>query len=241
MTEQVKVEDKEVAKIDQQVVKVEGKEEQVQKEENITLSQAQYDALLGRLDELEDLEEEQKKGQGGKKSPENVDELIEEARKGVSEVGQKLTPEIIDQMKPTQLLRLVHQLNQEALLPVLSKIEELRLQREIDSITSSKEGEDFDLYKQEIYEIASKNPTLTLKQAFKLAKSENPEKATKSKEKTEEREGERKELLRTLPRRRFPSGERSGVSVSASKVSEPETRMDAAQMALDEMRKKGQL
>lgn len=216
--------------------------QQVQQRGKIELDPEQYDALLDRLDELEG----QVQGQGQGKGKGGIDEIIDEAhgRKGGGQGQQgQLTLEDIDRMRPSQLVQLIlGEVHGSLGQPIMVKLEEMRLQQEIKEIR--KEHKDFDNYKEDIYKIASRNPNLSLEDAFLMAKAKRPPKEGDNREGEGGNEarggGSRRDVLRNLPKR-VPLGERPGASQGASRAGEPETRMDAAAQALEEMRKAGKI
>ena len=217
-------------------------QQQSQLGKKIELDPEQYDALLDRLDELEELAQ-QSKGKGGGKQ-DSVDDIIDDAHGrggGQQRQAGQLTAEDIDRMKPSQLVGLIlGAVQSDISQPLMVKLEEMRLSQEIREIKGKKGNEDFDDYKEDIFKIASRNPNLSLEEAYRLAKAKRPPKQGDEDDGEERGGGSRRDVLRSLPRR-VPRGERPGASQSASRAGEPETRMEAAAQALEEMRKAGKI
>ncbi len=199
-------------------------------EEMVTLSPEAYNALLDRLDELET--RDIRKAGAPPAPPSNVDDL---AQRGTQR-NQQITPETINNMTPMQIVDfVVNHMNETAVKPLLTKIEEANVKMEINEIMADPKNADFVDLKESIYEIAVANPTLSLRQCLTLARER------KGASPTPPSPSNKGDLLRNLPPRRPIPGEKpNNASVSTSEKV-PETRKDAAQQALDEMMKAGKI
>jgi hypothetical protein len=198
-------------------------------EDVVKLSPAQYNALLDKLDELEDLKN--RAAQSRSRSP--VDQLADEGRQ-----RQPIAPtqDELEQLRPQDLVNyILGVVNKEVSQPMMVKIEEIRVKDEIRELMRDEKNKDFWDYKESIYQIAVRNPNLSIEEAYKLAKSQKgPAVAVDS--------SDGKDTLRSLPSRRsVPVGERPGLSGSSISKTEPETRKEAAQMAWDKMKKEGKV
>ena len=200
--------------------------------EGVMLTKGQYNAVLDALAELEEL----KTTRGRSQPKDDLDDLVDDVKprgktsqdrgKGVEEMSQA---ELVDYV--------LNQVSVGVAQPLLVKIESIRLDREIEQITKGDQEHEFYSYRGEIYDIASRNPNLSLKQAFKLAKEQAGEKPKKDGDKKE-----KSEELRTLPpRAKLVQSEKPGMSRSSSEDKEPETRSDAAKKAWDDMVKSGKI
>jgi hypothetical protein len=198
-------------------------------EDNLVhLSADAYNALLDRLDELEmrNIPASQQT------PPSNVDDLAQRGQRR----DQAITPETINNMTPMQIVDFViGHMNETAVKPLLTKIEEMNVKTEINEIMADPKNADFVDLKEDIYKIAVENPTLSLKQALILARER------KGASPTPPSPSNRGDLLRNLPPRRVISGEKPNAAVVSTSEAVPETRMDAAKQALDEMLKAGKI
>lgn len=205
-------------------VKVEVKKE----EKVVTLSESTYAALLDRVAELEDTSSAHPK-----KEVYDVDELAEEGRRGEAKLGKVEKIEEVDweALSNKELVdRIVGSVN-EAGLGLVTKIETLKVLREINK--GEAKHKDFWEYEKDIRKIASENPTLSIEDAYQLAKA-------KKGDGKEEKKGEevkevgakttRTEKLLNLP----PRGEKPGVVSSSTKSGQTKTLREAADRAWDE-------
>lgn len=211
--------------------------------DEVVLRGDQYNALLDRLQELEELA--LKGGQRGRAK--TVDELADELERQ-PEPRRKagVDPAAIDNMTNTDLARLIlMEVNNTVAQPLLVKLEEMRVKDEIKELRGSLgEDDDFDDLREEIYKVASKNPGLSISQAYKLAKKEeNPAKGKKKDEDTEadadDKRKSRDNLLHLPPR--VSRGEKPTHARGASDRGNPETRTDAASRAYEDLEKQGLL
>lgn len=210
----------------------ESKTEEV--DDSIKLSPAQYSALLDHIDTLEEM------AKAASKAPSraSAEDLRREAKEGGPRPENRID---LDALTPAQLANVI--LNEVAAniaQPLLVKMETIRLNQEIKDITGGKKDHEFFEYKDDIYEIASKNPNMSLDEAYTLARAKRPLPAKEDGEKEKSKPTNR-DVLRTLPPRRPYGGERSGPSRAATDSGDPESRMDAGRMALEDLRKAGKL
>jgi len=199
----------------------------------ITLSVEQYNALMDRLDELEDAE----LGTAVKRESagDDVDALAQEGLRRARTTEKEVD---LDKLPPQEQFNLVIEtIGERYIQPLLIKMQEMTIRQEIKDLEASEEGKDFKSFEKEVYLIGRKNPTLSVREAFLLAK----EKAGGKGAKDESDPLKRKELLRTLPARRFPMGEKPGQSSSISKEDRGSTRVDAATAALEAMEREGKI
>jgi hypothetical protein len=206
-------------------------------DDSIKLSPAQYSALLDHIDTLEEM------AKAASKAPSPSRASAEDLRREAKEGGPRPENRIdLDALTPAQLANVI--LNEVAAniaQPLLVKMETLRLNQEIKEITGGKKDHEFFQYKDDIYEIASKNPNMSIDEAYTLARAKRPLPAKEEGEKSSEKRDTNRDVLRTLPPRRPYGGERSGPSRAATDSGDPESRMDAGRMALEDLRKAGKL
>lgn len=218
------------------VEKVEGEKEAG--EEKVSLDRETYNALLDRVSELEALSVPPKKG---KDDVVDIDELAEEGRSSRKQTSTREEEVDFDSMSNTQLVQFLSQRLDEALGARLSSVETtvetLKVLREIDKAEAK--HEDFWDYKDEIKSISIRNPTLSIEEAYQLAKSGKPPKE-KGKEGEEKVVTTRTEKLLKLPPR--VSGEKpTGVAPSATKTGQTKGIKSAAEKAWDDVVGKGKV
>lgn len=208
----------------------------------VELDPDQYDALLDRLQELED-----QVAKGGRRNVSTVDELAEELEAPRRQPAPRrgVDPSKINDMSNLELARLIMaEVQQNVGQPLLVRLEEIRVKDEIRELRQElKEAglkDDFNDLKDAIYVVASKNPNLSIKEAYKLAKKDQPAKGKENGEDEEDDPSSRRGKLLHLPPR-IPRGERPTHSRAATDRGAPETRMDAADRALEDMEKDGKL
>lgn len=216
--------------------KVESKEEPVE-EGKVTLTAEQYNALLDRTAELEAMAAKSRR----EEETVDLDTLVEEGKrgKGARETETSTTPVNLDEMTNTQLaqhiINIVNEQGGARLLKVETAIETLRVLREIDK--GEREHEDFWKYEDKIREVAMANPTLSIEDAYQLAKSKTPAK----KEGEEKETTTQTEKLLKLPKR-VPSGEKPHVAPGSTKPGEKgKSLRESALQAWDEVVGKGKV
>lgn len=146
------------------------KDEQTEKQE-----QEQDNNILKEL--LDTLKEVKQQQQSSK--DEALDALLKELIESPQE--EKKVAEDLEEIAndPKKLVEYVlNKVNQSYIQPLLIKMEQMRVQEEIRECRQK--YDDFDDHKEEILKIALQHPSLTLEQAYLLAKAKSPQKSTKS-------------------------------------------------------------
>jgi hypothetical protein len=194
----------------------------------VKLSAEQYNALLDRLAELETLATVKPR------EPEvaDVDTLAEEGRRTTQ--AQVETEVNLDDMSNTQLVQyiadVINRQGGERLQRLEVAIESLRVAREIDRCEAK--YKDFWNYEPDIRRIAISNPSLSIEQAYKLAKS-TAEETSEDKSSKQPKESLTQRIL-NLPPRTF--GEKPGAAASSTTSSTPaKTMKQAALKAWEEV------
>lgn len=213
-------------------------------ESKVVLDAEQYNALLDRMAELEAGSIKR-----SRRSDEviDVDELADEGRsrrepeRRVREEEEEIDWDNLSnkQLVEVVLNRVGAQLNEEA-APRLQKVEvaveTLRVLREIDK--AEKDHEDFWEYEKEVRSISTANPTLSIEEAYELAKVRKG-KAKSSKEGDGKETTQTERLLKLPPR--IVSGEKPNKMVTSAtkKSSTHVTLREATNEAWDEVVGKG--
>lgn len=208
--------------------------------EEIVLSAKQYNEVLDYVASLEQLNEQlQKNGQVPKAR--TVDDLADEINQPPPKQAPKQTSDQtpdINKMDNRQLTNFIYgQVNEQVATPLLVKVEELRLQlaeKDLRLELAKADGDDFDSYKEQMYQICTQNPQLSLRDAYYLAKRNNP----KPKKEDEPRSPT---PPKHLPPRKSPVSERDGHPKSLTRKGDPNTRKSAAERALEDMEKEGKI
>lgn len=203
-------------------------------EGKVTLDAEQYSGLLDRLAELEAIAAKPRKGE----ETVDLDTLAKEGKRG-KEKEEVEIPTNLDEMTNTQVVEyavgLVNKQGGERLQRLEVTVETLRVLREIDK--GERDHEDFWTYEPEIKRIAMANPTLSVEDAYQLAKLKAPAKKEKGEEK-EETTTQTERLLK-LPKR-IPSGEKPHVAPGSTKPGEKGIGLrESALKAWDEVVGKG--
>lgn len=181
-----------------------------------------YQALLDRLDELES---------AGKKSSNPIKDLADEGRGRQQPVKQEEVD--LDGMSQSELAGyIVQQIGQQFVHPVSVEMQGIKLALEIDKLEKDEDyGPAFKEHQDKVFELATENPKLSLKQATAIAVKE----ASKtSKSETSDKVKDRDARLRHLPKA-FPHSERPGTSSGTMKKEEPKDRKGAAERAIEEL------
>lgn len=203
--------------------------EEKHEEQFVQLDAKTYDALLDKIDELE----EQVKGSKGKggEDEDDIERLAREGKRGGEEDRGKLPD--LDSLSNTELARFISSsLAEEVISPLLVSIEEIKISNELDRMQRNEATKDVMDFSGEIFEICSKNPEMSIQRAYKLAKAEKGEKKDKGEGKGDKKA--RDERLRHLPKRSTFSEKPSGFSEKVAGEGEPKTLDDAAQKGWDE-------
>ena len=201
----------------------------------IELTDEQYAALLERTASLEELENATKES---RQKP-SLDDLVHEGTQKQKEEEKQL-PVDLDELSNTQLVNVVLDVINSQAGEKLNKmevaVETLRIAREIDK--AEVKYDDFWIYEDAIREISMNNESLSIEDAYQLAKLKNPQKTTDGENK--ERKQTRTEKLLNLPPRTF--GEKPSVAVaSTTSLDRGETLKSAATKAWEEVVGKGKV
>jgi len=202
--------------------------EKPEEQKVVTLTEEQYGALLDKVAELETIALQPKK------ETYTIDELTREVETEKEAKVVEVSPEDVDQMGNVQLANYivdrVVDAGQQQIKTLDVKIESLKVLREIDKAEGA--HEDFWEHQEAVHRIASANPTLSIEQAYNLAKLEKEGKG----EGKELSPGDRGTVLHTLPPRTgIPSGEKPGVVSGATTKTETTTMKEATERAWDEV------
>jgi hypothetical protein len=135
-------------------------------------------------------------------------------------------------MTPQQVIGLLYQnIQQQLIQPLETKVETLRIMSEIDKVANKQGNEDFWDYAGLVKEIAIRNPTLSIQQAYNLAKTEGKRGPTGPGETGLKKKSD--SLFTLPPRPNIPAGEKPGASGSQMRPTAPLSRRDAASEAFD--------
>lgn len=145
--------------------------------DKVELDADQYSALLDRIAELEAAATP---APGPKAKGDDVDDLLEEANRRKASGGGGGGQVDLENMSNTELFQYIMEVGGQEIRRIDVGLETMKLMRDIDKVSAK--FEDFDLYEEEIRDIAMKNPTLSIEKAYKLAKAENPTKGDKKKQ-----------------------------------------------------------
>jgi len=195
-----------------------------------------YNALLDRVAELEESSALPRRQSD---EPSSVDELAEEAKSRGRQPAIVTPPRDIDEMSNTQLVQYVFEVIDQQAAPRLNKmevaVETMRVLREIDKAEGK--YKDFWRYGDVIKEVSTANPSLSIEDAYHLAKSRSP-RSEEEGEKPQKKEPTRTEKLLNLPARTF--GEKPGIATSSTReVNRSESLRSAAERAWEESVGKG--
>lgn len=200
-----------------------------------------YDALLSRLEQLEAESIQHETPRKGVKTVDDLADEIERPNARKESHAQQVGPDQINQMSNIEFGRfMLNEIHTSFFQPILVQLEQMRVTSEVEKLrTELGDEDDFEELQDQIYKVAVKNPTLSIKEAYHLAKKSQPAKGDKKGENASDDGTPRRGLLLRLPPRVY--SERSTQARSASDKGPPETRMDAAKNALDDLEKSGQL
>jgi hypothetical protein len=190
--------------------------------DDVVLRKDQYDALLDRLEELEGV---QASPTAKEANYENYDDLVQggQQKEGEAQVTG------INEMSNEELLGFINdQFSANAVNPLATQIEGLRLDMEFLKLGGEEGFEDIETVRDKVLETIHENPNMSVEKAYKLVQVDNP----KPKEGEEEEKGKGAEILRHLPERVV--SEKPGFSGDSTKEKGPETLRDAAEEAFDE-------
>lgn len=204
-------------------------------EPKVELTGEQYNAILDHIAALESKLLATPQGRGEVK---RLDDLIDEAQERpqppAPPVGQKLN---FEDMAPEQVINhLMGAIHQNLIKPLEVKVETLRIINEIDKVASKQGNEDFWDYADEVKNLAIKNPTLTIAQAYQLAKSDGKRKPAGPGEPGLIKKSDK--LFSLPPRPNIAGGEKPGASGAQVRSTTPISRRDAASEAFDNAMKR---
>jgi len=203
--------------------------ESVEKEEGkVVLTQEQYSALLERLDELESTPPPSKSN--------SLDALADEGMSKSTIPQYQPNVKDLDDMTNKEIVELVMSEVGNYGKGILAKVQTLEVLREIDKCENK--YSDFWDFEQDVYKLASANPTLSIEQCYKLAKEDTAKNDVKSDKSTTDRQRTKTEKLLNLPSARL-AGERPSVSSNSTKAGGILTVKEAAEAAFKEMSKAG--
>jgi len=196
-------------------VEVQGEEEVPAPGDSIMLTKEEYNNLIGTMAEMKL----------------NLSRVSEQRReeKAAPPVQappqQKVNPADIENMTKTEFAGfLLNQVGQTMAQPILELVMTAIVRDEIREVSkeAAAKGEDFSIYKDDVYNLTMANPQLSIEKAYKLAKAENPDKGKKPEPKV-------------VPPR--PVGERPGVARGAVNPQNKMSIRDAATKAVEGMLK----
>lgn len=204
-----------------------------QKVEKVELAPETYNALLERLEELEEAASSTGTPQATERS--TLDELADEGRTTRTADPREPGKNLDDMSNTEQTQYIVDEINRQAgdkLNKVEVAVETLRVLREIDK-TEAKH-DDFWQYENEVKELTMANPSMSIEDAYLLAKQKNP-KSKDDKGEEGANKTTRTERMLNLPSR-AAHGEKPGVAVSTTVDSNPsgKTLRSAAEKAWEE-------
>lgn len=199
-----------------------------EKPAKVELDPETYAAMLDRLDELE-----------AKNQPpeDEVDALAQQAQPQQQKPGRAVD---LNRMTNEQLAQFVAtELASDVINPMLVKLSQIELRIEEKELGET--YKDFKEFKQDTYSLLHKNPSLSLEQAYLLAKQTKGPKAedkTEGKERNSEKQEApaKKDLLRHLPPRPAIHGEKpSGAAAGATRPAKPSDVRSAAERAIEDL------
>ena len=195
-------------------VEVQGEEEVPAPGDSIMLTKEEYNNLIGTMAEMKL----------------NLSRVEEKRREEVVPPVQapppkRIDPADIENMTKTEFAGfLLNQVGQTMAQPILELVMTAIVRDEIREVSkeAAAKGEDFSIYKDDVYNLTMANPQLSIEKAYKLAKAENPDKGKKPEPKV-------------VPPR--PVGERPGVARGAVNPQNKMSIRDAATKAVEGMLK----
>lgn len=185
---------------------------------NITLSRDEYSQMVGNMAQMQAF----------------IEAVQQQASQSQAPTPQaQVDPNDIDRLSNSQMLgligRKVNQLIADSTQPVLQAVMTLSVKEEMREVQG--EFDDFKDFKKDVYEIASKNSTLSLRDAYLIAKANKSGKALPNDVKMK-----LETPTSSAPTPKATSGERPGVGVSSLKTQHTMSVRDAAAEALKELK-----
>ncbi len=199
-------------------------------EGSVTLDAETYRAVLDKLDKFDAIE----KGGG---TGDAVQDLADEGQAGAAD--EKVDDKIdIDGMTQTQLSEhIVTQVGEQLINPLAVHLQGMALEMEVGRLNDEYRGV-FNANQDLVFDIAGKNPRLSIKQSCDLAVKDPKysEPTTKKGSDASDDEKDTRDPLRHLPRPGQPQGEKpGGHSGESMSKEEPKDRKTAASMAIEEL------
>lgn len=153
--------------------------------DTVTLSKEEYAEMVGKMNQMqgaiqEFLEKETEKGQ--------KEEQEREAQRQRAEAAQRGPQKDLDLMTNKELAMVIlTEVESRMGRPLLQMVSTLAVKDEKRDLEKycEKNGENFEEYEEEIFKIATEKPTLSLMEAYKLAKSGRAPKAKEEPKKEE--------------------------------------------------------
>lgn len=141
----------------------------------VTLSKEEYNNLIGEMAGLKiklgSIEEDRRV---------QIAKAEAEAQAKRAAAGQQ--PINFDAMSKVDFANFImHQVNQQMIQPVLELVMTNVVKSEISEVAGK--HDDFWLYKDEVYKMTKENPQLSIEKAYKLAKTDDPERGVRAKAK----------------------------------------------------------
>jgi len=196
------------------------------KEEIIEMPKSQYEAILTRFEELEE-----RLASSKNIDSDDIDNLAKEGRKALSANATPQMKKSLEDMSNSELAEFILGEMTQYSQPMLVAIETQKVQREIDKC--ERDYADFGDYRKVTQKIAIDNPTLSIEEAYKLAKGKVDSAKPKVKG-SEDESGERRSTSAKILSLKKPLGEKPGMSPGASKGSGVMTLQEAARLAARE-------
>lgn len=207
----------------------EQQKQQKQADNVVQIDASTYNALLDRLDELEGQASDR-----GVKTGDEIDDLYQEGTrdKGGGEHGKQEGQVNLDNLSNTELAHYVaSELQNNALMPLLTKMADIELKLEVNSFRSSLKEDDYSDYEEDVLKVMYDNPKMSVKKAYLLVKAEKGDKPTKE----GEGEGDSRNLLKHLPKRQVIHGEKPGAAAQGTEEPIPKDTKGAAKRAIKDL------
>jgi hypothetical protein len=207
----------------------EAKNQETKQPDKVELDAEVYTALLDRLDELEASHAGKSKD---KEEGEDIDSLAQQAQPQQQQSRQVDLERLNNQGLAAYIAR---ELTSDVINPMLVKLSQIELRLEEKELSG--QYEDFEGVKKDTYALLHKNPSLSLEQAYHLAKTQTV-KSEKQKSKTDDVPATAKGgALRHLPQRPAIHGEKpSGAAKAATQAATTyKTNRSAAERAIEDL------
>lgn len=188
--------------------------------ETVELTAEQYNALLDKLDEQDQLL------QGQDPEEDDVSKLAIEGTQGQAAPAPEGEVDL-EKLSNTELMNsLIDHVNEKGLVPVMTMVHEIKLEMDYDRF--ARKHDDADDHRDAMFQTMIDNPKLKMEQAYTLVKAGTPEPEPTA---TTERDA----TIRHLPPRKPPAhGEKPGAAVSTTEEGDPVTIDGAAEKAFED-------